>query len=112
MLFAAVFAYVVGRAFDFLILEVAGVYGVGLAILHSRLGLRAMSQVWFPLLYLAFVIPPPNSVLDDITAPLKHFVSQIVDQLALQLGPSGVARRRDDLRRVSTSCWWKTPARA
>ncbi len=70
-------SYVFGRAYDFMPLEAAGVYGAGLAILHSKVGLRAMLLVWFPLLYLAFVIPPPNSLLIDLTAPLKQFVSQV-----------------------------------
>ena len=70
-------SYVFGRAYDFMPLEVGGVYGAGLAILHSKVGLRAMRTVWFPLLYLAFVIPPPNALLVDLTAPLKEFVSQV-----------------------------------
>ena len=31
----------------------------------------------FPLLYLAFVIPPPNTLLAELTAPLKLLVSQV-----------------------------------
>ena len=73
----ALSSYVFGRAFDFMPLEVGGVYLAGLAMLHSRFGLRAMRMVWFPLLYLAFVIPPPNNLLAEVTAPLKEMVSQI-----------------------------------
>ncbi len=69
--------YVFGRAYDFMPLEVGGVYIAGLAMLQSRFGLRAMRMVWFPLLYLAFVIPPPNTLLAQLTAPLKLFVSQL-----------------------------------
>jgi exosortase len=46
-------------------------------MLHARFGLRAMRSVWFPLLYLAFVIPPPNTLLTQLTAPLKEAVSQV-----------------------------------
>ena len=67
--------YVFGRAYDFLTLETAGVYGVGLAMLNAKVGPRLMLATWFPLLYLAFAIPVPNSFLADITAPLKEFVS-------------------------------------
>ena len=77
LLAGALGSYVFGRAYDFMPLEAAGVYGAGLAILHSKVGLRAMSVAWFPLLYLAFVIPPPNAILVDLTAPLKQFVSQV-----------------------------------
>ena len=74
---ASIGAYAFGRAFDFLTLEAGGVYGAFLAIFHSRVGLRPMLKAWFPFLYLAFVIPPPGSVLADLTAPLKQFVSHM-----------------------------------
>ncbi len=67
--------YIFGRAYDFLTLETAGLYGVGIAMLNAKVGPRLMLVAWFPLLYLAFAIPPPNSFLSDVTAPLKEFVS-------------------------------------
>ncbi len=67
--------YVFGRAFDFISLEVAGLYGAGVAVLYSGIGLRALRYIWFPVLYLAFLIPPPGWLIDQITAPLKQFVS-------------------------------------
>jgi exosortase len=70
-------SYVFGRVYDFLPLEVGGVYLAGLAMLQARFGLRAMRSVWFPLLYLAFVIPPPGALLAELTAPLKQAVSQV-----------------------------------
>jgi exosortase len=75
LLLSSLAVYVAGRAFDFITLEVAGLYGVGLAILHANFGLRALSRQLFPLLFLALVIPPPASVLTALTAPLKVFVS-------------------------------------
>lgn len=69
--------YVFGRAYDFISLEVAGLYGVGLAVFHAYVGLNAMLKTWFPLLYLAFLIPPPGWVIDTLTAPLKLFVSYV-----------------------------------
>ena len=44
-------------------------------MMQAKWGLRALSRLWFPLLYLAFAIPPPSFVLDALTAPLKAFVS-------------------------------------
>ena len=67
--------YVFGHAFDFLSLETAGVYGAGIAMLQSKLGLRAMFRHWFPFVYLAMAIPPPGSLLADLTGPLKELVS-------------------------------------
>jgi exosortase len=46
-------------------------------MLQARLGARLMIRNWFPFLYLASVIPPPEYLLVRATAPLKQFVSQI-----------------------------------
>lgn len=69
--------YVFGRAFDFISLEAAGLYGVGLSMLHACIGLRAMLRNWFPLFYMAFLVPPPEWFLDKFTQPLKQFVSMV-----------------------------------
>jgi exosortase len=78
--------YVFGRAYDFITLETAGVYGVGLAMLHDKVGLRALRASWFPLLYLAFVIPVPGTLLSDVTSPLKEFVSWLATGVLAQVG--------------------------
>ncbi|MDB5482036.1 MAG: transrane protein EpsH [Caulobacteraceae bacterium] len=75
ILILALLSYAFGRAFDFLTLEAAGVYGAGIAILQSRLGGKILLKHWFPLVYLAFAIPLPGSLLADLTAPLKQLVS-------------------------------------
>jgi exosortase len=67
--------YVVGRAYEFLVLEGAGLYGVCLSFLHAYVGVRAMLRNWFPILYLGFVIPLPGWLIDSLTSPLKEFVS-------------------------------------
>jgi exosortase len=67
--------YVFGRAFDFISLEVAGLFGAGVSMLYARIGLRALAALWFPVGYLAFLIPPPGWLMDQLTAPLKQFVS-------------------------------------
>jgi exosortase len=67
--------YVAGRVLDFITLEAGGVYGAGLAMLQARYGARVLLKNWFPLLYLAFAIPPPSFVIDGLTAPLKRFAA-------------------------------------
>ena len=67
--------YVFGRAFDFITFEAAGLYGAVLSVIYSRIGLEALARIWFPVAYLAFLVPPPNWLMDQITAPLKQFVS-------------------------------------
>lgn len=75
MLAVALPLYVFGRAYDFISLEAAGLYGVGVAIMHAQFGPRVLFRNWFPFLYLAFLVPPPGWLMDTITAPLKLFVS-------------------------------------
>lgn len=78
--------YIFGRAYDFPTLETTGVYGAGLAVLQARIGWRVMLREWFPLLYLAFVIPPPSQVLAELTGPLKEFVSHFATDWLASFG--------------------------
>ncbi len=78
--------YVFGRAYDFISLETAGLYGVGVAMLHAVIGLRVMLRNWFPFFYLGFTIPPPQWFLDQLTAPLKEFVSYAATEPLQALG--------------------------
>ena len=77
LLIAGLLVYAYGRALDFITLEAAGVYSVGLAIANDKLGPPVIIKHWFPFLYLAFAIPPPSYLIDRLTSPLKHFVSFI-----------------------------------
>jgi exosortase len=68
--------YVFGRVFDFASVEMIGLLGVGLAMLHDAFGLPAVLKNWFVVLYLGFAVPPPGALIDRVTAPLKQFVSE------------------------------------
>jgi len=70
-------AYAFARAFDYISVEVAGLYGVGLALLYLRFGRAPLLKCWFPLFYLSFLAPPPGWLIDSFTAPLKQFVSYV-----------------------------------
>jgi exosortase len=78
--------YVFGRAYDFISIEVAGLYGAAVVILYSQFGLEALRKIWFPILYLAFLIPPPGWFMDSVTAPLKLFVSYVTTEALSALG--------------------------
>ena len=86
LVIAALALYVFGRAFDYVSLEVAGLYGVGLTCLQAHLGLRAMLKNWFPFFYLAFLIPAPGWLIDEATAPLKMLVSYASMELLALFG--------------------------
>lgn len=75
LLLLSLLAYVGGRVFDFISIEVAGLVGAGASIAYLYLGSRALRQMWFPVLWMFFLIPPPMWAVDRLTAPLKEFVS-------------------------------------
>ncbi len=85
-LLIAVPAYVFGRAFDFISIEVSALLLALLSVAHAYLGMKVVRMMWFPIFYLAFVIPVPGWVLDTVTQPLKIFVSTVVTVGLAELG--------------------------
>lgn len=51
-------------------------YGLVVATIFSFVGWKAIKIMWFPLLYLLFVFPPPETVVAIVTNPLKVALSQ------------------------------------
>ena len=78
--------YVVGRAYDIISFEAAGLYGFILSVLHDRFGLKVLAKNWFPLFYLGLLLPLPGWALDEFTAPLKLLVSTLAANLVTPLG--------------------------
>ena len=70
------------------IIEIEGyiVYGTVLTVMYGLLGGRAMKTLAFPLLYLAFIIPPPDSLVAAITNPLKTWISEYSVKLLYKFG--------------------------
>jgi exosortase len=81
LMILAMALYVFGRSYDYISIEVAGLYGVALTFLFAHIGLRPLARDWFPFFYLGFLIPPPGWVIDTATAPLKTFVSYASTEL-------------------------------
>lgn len=79
-------AYVFGRAFNFLIIEVAALLLALLAIAYAYVGHRVLMKMWFPIVFLVFVIPLPGWLLDSMTQPLKILVSDVVTWMLSAVG--------------------------
>lgn len=77
----AVALYAFGRPYDLIAVEALGVYLFFLATALVILGVRPMLSNIFPFLYLAFLIPVPGWIMDQITAPLRMFVSYVATGL-------------------------------
>lgn len=61
-------------------------YGLVVATLFSFVGWAAIKQMWFPLIYLLFVLPPPETLVAMVTNPLKIFLSEGAVSLLYHLG--------------------------
>lgn len=82
----ALTVYVFGRAFDFISLEVLALLGVTVAIAYGLVGAKVLQRFWFPVLYLMFLVPMPGWFIDQVTAPLKEFVSYAAEILLSSAG--------------------------
>lgn len=60
------------------IVEVEGymMYATLLVVFYSLVGLRVMKGLWFPLFYLSFMFPPPETLVAAVTVPMKMWLSQ------------------------------------
>ncbi|MEL6875331.1 MAG: exosortase V [Pseudomonadota bacterium] len=78
------------------IVEIEGylMYALVLISLYSVVGFKAMKLMWFPLFYMLFVFPPPDTLIALITQPLKIFISQaaigFLHFLGYPIGGAGV----------------------
>ncbi|SIN60404.1 exosortase [Parasphingorhabdus marina DSM 22363] len=78
------------------IVEIEGylMYALVLICLYSVVGFKAMKLMWFPLFYMLFVFPPPDTLIALITQPLKIFISQaaigFLHLLGYPIGGAGV----------------------
>lgn len=72
------------RAAAVIEIEVYALFALCVAVLYAFIGWRALRILWFPLFYLAFAVPLPDSVVAAVTNPLKLWISETsVDLLYL-----------------------------
>lgn len=86
MLAFGLLLYAVGRSQGMALFEVGSHLPVLAGTVLSLLGWRALARLWFPLFFLVFLVPLPGFVIDSATAPLKNFVSHIVESMLYELG--------------------------
>lgn len=78
--------YAIGRSQAIALFEVSSHIPVLAALVLVAAGWRALRALWFPLAFLAFLVPLPGFILEAATAPLKEFVSQAVEVLLYWTG--------------------------
>ncbi len=78
--------YVLGYSQSFLMLAVISQIGVLAALILLFRGRAALRLVWFPLFFLVFMTPFPESLVAAVTGPLKSAVSVVAANLLYNVG--------------------------
>jgi len=78
--------YVVGRSQGIALFEVGSHVPVFAGIALLFLGWRGLVRLWFPLLFLLFLVPLPGFMIEAVTGPLKNLVSQTAESLLYWAG--------------------------
>lgn len=78
--------YVVAGITGILELQVFFMWGALIAAAYLLVGPAVLRACWFPILYLAFALPPPDQVVAVITQPVKIAISSTAVSLLYWLG--------------------------
>jgi exosortase len=78
--------YALARITGILEIEALAMYGALIVGAYILFGGALIRSIWFPLVYLALVLPPPDSVVAAITQPIKIAISNWAVSLLYALG--------------------------
>jgi len=78
--------FTVARISGLIEIEAFSMYAALIVVAYALWGPAPLRRVWFPLIYLMFVFPPPDTLFTVITQPLKIAVSQTAVLLLGRLG--------------------------
>lgn len=77
--------YVVGRSQSIPFMELGAMVWVLAGCYTLVLGPRALRAVWFPLLFMCFMVPMPGLVIAAVTMPMKIAVSYMAESVLFAL---------------------------
>ena len=78
--------YVVGRSQEINVFQVGALVPILAGVLLAMRGWTAVRALWFPLLFVVFLIPFPNVFVDAVTGPLKQNVSAVAEGILYSAG--------------------------
>lgn len=78
--------YALGRSQDIILFEVGSQIPVLIGALLITTGIPAVRAMWFPLLFLIFMVPLPGFIVDAATGPLKQYISVIAENILYAVG--------------------------
>jgi exosortase len=101
--------YVVARITGILEIEGFAMYAAIISAAYLLVGGSLLRALWFPLLYLAVALPPPDTVVTAITQPIKLAISDAAVRLLQNFGypiaSSGVTIQIDNYQLlVAAAC--------
>ncbi|MFM9853420.1 MAG: exosortase V [Sphingomonadaceae bacterium] len=70
------------------ITEIQGfmMFALAVVVLYSLIGARALVMLGFPLFYLMFALPPPDTIVAAVTQPLKIMISRTAIETLYAIG--------------------------
>lgn len=77
--------YCLTRITDIVEIEAFAMYATLIAAVYCIWGRFVLKRIWFPLIYLAFVFPPPDTLFAIVTQPLKILISRMAVDVLLIL---------------------------
>ena len=83
--------YALGRSQGIILFEVGALAPILAGVLLATRGWEGLRALWFPLIFIVFLVPLPGFFVDALTVPLKQHVSEIAEQL-LYAGGYPIAR--------------------
>ncbi|MET3605928.1 exosortase B [Sphaerotilus sulfidivorans] len=78
--------YIIGRSQNILIFEVGSLIVMTASITLILRGMEALKHLWFPLVFMVFMIPLPGVFVDAMTQPMKTAVSYAVESALYAVG--------------------------
>jgi exosortase len=78
--------FVLARITGVLEIEAFAMYGALIVGAYLLVGGAVLRAIWFPLVYLAFTLPPPDTVVAAITQPIKIGISEWAVSLLYAIG--------------------------
>jgi exosortase len=78
--------FVIARITGILEIEAFAMYGSLIVAAYALFGSGLLRAIWFPLVYLAFTLPPPDTVVAFVTQPIKIAISSWAVSLLGQIG--------------------------
>jgi len=78
--------YCLARITGILEIEALAMYGALIVGAYMLFGGAFIRSIWFPLIYLALALPPPDSVVAAVTQPIKIAISEWAVTLLYALG--------------------------